>query len=191
MKKQLLVSVLLSVMTLPAMASNLYVLADAGQIKYEGDSSSETATGFTLGGGYKFNDSFAIEVAYRDLGDIEGHETEVDGETSIEEDYYYDFTALQISLVAGFPVGESVNIYGRLGYADIDVETSFSVIQTTDGDTLSHSGSGTISSNEVLFGVGVSYALSESFALRTEYGQYGKFEGIETSSITFGLTYGF
>lgn len=192
MKKQLMIAAILSTMTLPALASNLYVVADVGQVKYEVDSASETKTGFTLGGGYKFNDTFAIEVAYRDLGEIKEHEYEdLGGGDYYEENFKNEFSALQVSLVAGFPVSEAVDLYGRLGYADIDLDYSFSDVEVIDGSESTFTGSGTMSRSEVLFGVGASYSLSDTFTLRAEYGQYGKFEEIEISSLTLGLTYGF
>lgn len=192
MKKQLLAAAVLSTMTLPALASNLYVVADIGQVKYEVDSYDETKTGFTLGGGYKFNDTFAVEVAYRNLGEIKEREYEdLGGGDYYEENFKNEFSALQVSLVAGFPVSEAVNLYGRLGYADIDLDYSFSDVEVIDGSESTFSGSGTLSKSKVLFGIGASYSVSDAFSLRAEYGQYGKFEDIKISSFTLGLTYGF
>ena len=157
MKKQLLAATVLSAMTLPALASNLYVVADLGQVKYEVDSFSESDTGFTLGGGYKFNDTFAVEVAYRNLGEINESEYEDLGDGDYYEgSFSNEFSALQVSLVAGFPVSETVNLYGRLGYADIDLDFSFSEIEVIGDSESTFSGSGTLSRNKVLFGVGAS-----------------------------------
>lgn len=192
MKKQLLAVAVLSTMTLPALASNLYLVADIGQVKYEADGFSESDTGFTLGGGYQFNDTFAVEVAYRNLGEIKYSEYEDLGDGDYYEGNFSDeVSALQVSLVAGFPVGESVNLYGRLGYADIDVDNSWSEIEVSGDSEFTSTGSITVSKNKVLFGVGASYSLSEVFALRAEYGQYGKFNETKISSLTLGLTYGF
>lgn len=193
MKKQLLITAAFALMSAPAMASDFYILADAGQIKYEADSQSESDTGFSLGGGYKFSDMFAVEFAYRDLGEIkERYYEDLGGGDSYEENFKNELSAVQVSLLGSLSLGQSTSIYGRLGYADIDLDYSFSDVEVEDGEvTSSSSGSGTLSKNKVLLGVGFAYSLSEAFALRAEYGQYGKFEEIKISSLTVGLTYQF
>ena len=75
MKKQFLVACILGAFTLPAMADNFYIFGDIGQGKMEVDGGndsklSKTDTTFAVGAGYDFNKFVAIELAYRDLGEV-------------------------------------------------------------------------------------------------------------------------
>jgi opacity protein-like surface antigen len=70
MKKQIFAAFVLSVFALPVLADSFYISGDVGQAKWSFDSSSDTDTGFGFAGGYKFNDTFAVELGYRDLGGL-------------------------------------------------------------------------------------------------------------------------
>jgi opacity protein-like surface antigen len=88
-------------------------------------------------------------------------------------------------------LGESASVYGRAGFADIDFDASYEAELVIDGDVERESGSGSISENKTVFGLGFSYSFSPAIALRAEYSQYDKWEGIELSTTTVGLTYQF
>lgn len=192
MKKLLLVaSTLLATVALPAAASNFYVIADAGQSKLSVDSESITDTAFSIGGGYKLNQTFAIEVAYRDLGEFEASYQENFGSDYVNAKVNLAFSALQASVVASFPVGTSGSVFGRLGIADLEIDASYSYSEFFDGSYSYESNSGSQSKNKAVFGVGYRHALNDKWFLHAEYNQYAKWEDFKTSSLTAGFSYQF
>jgi opacity protein-like surface antigen len=193
MKKQFLMLSLLAVVSVPALASNFYAVGSIGQSKYDAGSDDQSDTAFSFGAGYKFNNTFALEVGYNDMGEISDSISEnLGGGDYYEETYSFGASAVQASLVVSLPLGESASIYGRAGFADIDFDASYEAIQVVDGDVVyEEAGSGTVSENKTVFGLGFSYSFSPAVALRAEYSQYDKWEGIELSTISAGLTYQF
>lgn len=192
MKKQLVVLSLFAVASMPAAASGFYLLAEAGQSKFTIESESDTENVIAIGGGYKFNETFALEVAYRDLGEFkDGYREDYDNGDYEQFDFAVSFSAVQASLVANFPVGESASIYGRLGMADLEVEVTATDRGVWDGEAYSESGTVTLSDNKAVYGAGFKYTFNPSFAGRLEYSQYAELEGIKTSTITAGLVYQF
>lgn len=172
------------------------MLGDIGkskwEIEFDGATYSTKENSFSIGGGYKFNNTLALEVTYRDLGS----ENYRDGDY-LDADFYYEesgkdsFDALNISVVATLPVGEAAGIYGRLGIGKVKYKVSYDYEEVWNGDYYSESGSESDSKNRVLAGIGFQYAINTSFALRAEYSQYQKWEDLTLSSTTIGLTYQF
>lgn len=189
MKTKLFGTALLStvVLSLPVAASDFYVLADAAQNKFSVGGESIKETGFIVGGGYKFNETFALELAYRDLGSTSEHRSMVMADEVIRLGIDMEFTATQASLVAEHPLSEKLNIFGRVGIADLKVKATGNI---SDGvDNVSESGS--VSKNKAVYGVGLGYVTSPSFTLRAEYSQYAKWEGLKVSALSLGFTYQF
>ena len=191
MKKQVIAVAVLTCASMPSLASNFYLLADAGQSEYEVDVEGTTASKnenvISIGGGYNFNDNFAVELTYRDFGEMtEEYRDNFDGYSYVEK-YTTSANAMQLSLVGSFPLGEAAKLYGRVGMADLEIEADY--YENFDGDTYSESGSR--SKNKAVFGFGLSYSFTPSFALRGEYSQYAEWDIITISTATIGLTYQF
>lgn len=187
MKKSLLVTALLSSLALPAAAQNLYVFADVERNKIEADagrfSISNSENGFGLGVGYAFNNTFAIEVAYRDLMNISDRESFEDYEYSSD----LDITAFQLSVLGNYALNEQVAVFGRLGVARIEFDIE--EYENDWGDTYTDSSSE--SKTRALIGVGASYAFNENLGARVEYNRFADIEDITLSSLSIGLTYSF
>jgi OOP family OmpA-OmpF porin len=194
MKKQLLLAGLLSAFTLPALADNFYVFGDVGQGKMEIDATndftlSKSSTTFSIGAGYDFNKFVAVEVAYRDLGDIKDKGVYFDG----VDDYTYrsklSATALQASVLGKLPISDDFNLFGRVGLASIDADyrgtASYADGNNPAPDTSSES------KTRALIGVGASYSITPQIALRAEYNQYAKWDDTKLSAVTVGATYSF
>lgn len=196
MKKQVIAAAVLAGVSMPSLASDFYVLVDAGKSKFEIDVGSSSGSlkenVISIGGGYKFNDNFAIELTYRDLGEI--------GEESIDYSDDYDFytekgtvsaSALQLSVLGAISLGEAAKLYGRVGFADLELESKYEYNVIANGQSFSGSESDSASKNKAIFGAGLSYSFSPSFAVRAEYSQYGEWEDLTISTTTIGLTYQF
>jgi OOP family OmpA-OmpF porin len=127
MKKQILLACVLGAFTLPAMADNFYIFGDVGQSKFELDGSndsklSKTDTAFSIGAGYDFNKFLAVELAYRDLGEVADRGSDFNGVDTYNFVDKIGITALQASVVGKLPVSDVFNLYGRLGLASLDSE---------------------------------------------------------------------
>lgn len=192
MKKQLLALSVLSLVAVPAFASNFYLAVDAGSTKIAVDSESESDTTFSVGVGYQFNQYFAAELTYRDLGEVTAKVREEMGAGDFyEEKATLGFTALQAAVVASYPLGETSAVYGKLGMADIELDADYSYYEVVDGEVYEESASGSESKNKALFGIGYRHSFTPSFALRVEYTQYDDIEDLEVSTATIGLSYNF
>jgi OmpA-OmpF porin, OOP family len=194
MKKQIIAAALMAV-SVPAFASNFYLLADVGQSEIEIDVDGATASKddnvLSIGGGYNFNNNFAVELAYRDLGEISDGYKESAGGDYIEENFTVATTVLQVSLVGSVALGEAAKLYGRIGMADLEVEAGYDYRESIDGEMYSESETESESKNKAVFGAGLSYSFTPTFALRAEYSQYAEWEDITFSTTTIGLVYQF
>jgi OmpA-OmpF porin, OOP family len=175
MKKQLVALGLFSLMSLPVIASDFYVVGDIGSVKWSGGGDSESKTTYLIGGGYKFNEIMSVELSYRDMGKV----SESDG----SDKFSLAFTAIQLSAVASYAINDTTALYGRLGMAQITADASVRVG--------GFSGSDTDSKNKALFGLGARFAISENAGVRLEYSQYGKYEDLKLSPATIGFDYHF
>lgn len=196
MKKHVLVSTLLAVMAAPSFASDFYLVAEVGQSKLDVDaddySYKKSETAFALGGGYKFNDVLALELAYRDLGKFDqGSDVDFGGGETISTDSYTKVHVFQASLVAQLPVNESAAFYGRLGVGSLKAKSDYELTIVSGGETSSESGSVSDSATKAVLGVGFKYAVSQSAALRVEYNQYSEWDDATLSSTVLGFTYQF
>lgn len=196
MNRQLFAAALLASAAVPSSASNFYLLADAGQSKYSIDLSdvivSRTETALGLGVGYSVNNTFAVELAYRDLGEFKGR-----GKSYYGSDIYAvqtntsEISSLQLSVIGSLPLSEKVAVYGRLGVADLEVKRTEKIVTVVDAERFQDSESSSLSKNRALVGVGLNYALGFAFALRAEYSQYAEWDDLSISTTTIGLTYKF
>lgn len=192
MNKQLFALSVLALSATPALASNFYVTADVGRAKFAVDQVNESDTSFSVGAGYKFNQYFSAEIAYRDLGEVSGTATEFgSGDDFAETTTTVEFTAFQASLVASYPLGETSTVYGRLGFADIELEASSKYTAWINGSYTHGSQSASNSESKALVGLGYSHSFTPSIALRVEYTQYGDIEDLEVSTATIGFSYNF
>jgi len=194
MKKQLLLACALSAFTLPAMAEGFYVFGDVGQGKMELDSSndsklSKTDTSFSVGAGYDYNKFLAIELAYRDLGEVADRGSDFNGVDNYNFVDKIGITALQASVVGKLPISDVFNVYGRLGLASLDADYE-SREYYADGNNPSPYSDST-SKTKAVFGLGASFDVTSQLALRAEYSQYAKWDDLKLSSLTVGAVYKF
>ncbi len=184
MRKHALVLGLLAAVSLPATADGLYVFGDIGQSKFSGDV-SETDSAAALGLGYSLNSTFGFELAYHDLGGLDFSDSVYEPNVGyIALDGSIDVTAYSLSAIAKLPLSEKFDIYGRLGYAHISIDSSGT--GTVKGVSVPVNASD--SENKATFGVGAAYKVNEKFALRADYVKFGD---MDLSSFTLGGTYAF
>lgn len=187
MKKQIIAAVLFSSFSLPSFASGVYIFGDFERNKAEADagnfSISKTENGYGLGLGYNINNTFTLEFAYRDLMSFSERENYED----VEYRQDTDVTALQLSVLANYPLNEKLKIYSRLGVGWLDIESDYSENVWGESDSESSSESET----KAMFGIGTRYAFTETLAVRFEYSRFADIEETTLSSLSVGLSYNF
>ncbi|HWV14906.1 MAG TPA: porin family protein [Cellvibrio sp.] len=195
MKKHLLLASLISMLAVPASAEGFYILGDLGQTKLEADLGDhvyfhDTDTSIGIGGGFGFNQYVALEVAYHDLGSTSSG--------NINDDFYSksDLTAFQVSVLGKLPISDVVDVYGRLGVGKLKRKTTYTetygyYIPNLGYTTFTDSGSESDSDNKAFFGIGASYNITESFALRTEYNKFDRWNDAVVSRLSVGASYSF
>jgi OOP family OmpA-OmpF porin len=152
MKKWLVAVVGAAALALSAAASaqqlsGFYVGAEFGQA----DFGSDDDTAVKLLGGFQINRNFAAEVGYSMLYDKGGSEV----------------TALEVVGVGMFPVANQLSIYGKLGFANVDVETP----------------GGSDDKTELTWGLGVQYDVSTRLGVRAGWQRYETDEEVDLLSV--------
>jgi len=130
-----------------------YVGADVGNA----DFGSEDDTAIRVLGGYQINRNFAAELGYSQLLDKGGVEV----------------SAFELVGIGLFPLGNRFSIFGKLGFANVDVETPGTSQDRT----------------ELTYGVGVQYDLTPRFGLRGQWQRYDTDTEVDVLSV--GVTYRF
>ncbi len=168
----------------PVFAEGFYVAADAGRDRWSADSIDKTLTAstFSVAWGYVFDlpfkDSLALELSYRDLGDI--YETDP---RNAENSLATDLTAAQLSVIASHPLSGVLSLYGRLGYAEVQIESKRRTFFSED--------SSSSSKDKVFAGVGGRYVVNQNIGLHLEYQRYQKLGDVTISLLLLGADYQF
>ena len=121
-----------------------YIGGDVGKSsqRVDGNSQKRSSDSYSIFGGYKFNENFAAEIAYTDLGKVD-----FGGVTAKNKVYSLDG-------IARAPLGKGFGVYGKVGVAY--AERDFS------------NGLGDKDKTGLKLGVGVDYALTKNVSLRAE-----------------------
>ena len=169
MNKKALIAVLgvsAAALALPAAAQNMsavYIGGGLGQSKFKGACDGVSGTGvtcddkdtsFKIFGGYQLNRNFAAELGYTDLG--KAKVTDPFGSTELSA------TAWELSAVGMFPVMEALSIYGRLGG------------YWGEGKLSGSGASGSKTTTNLTYGLGVQYDFMKNFGVRGEWQRYSK-----------------
>jgi OOP family OmpA-OmpF porin len=130
-----------------------YIGAEVGQA----DFGSEEDTAFKIIGGYQFHRNIAAEAGYGLLFDKGGAEV----------------TALEVVAVGIFPVMDRLSVIGKLGFANVDVETS----------------AGSDDKTELTYGLGAQYDFTRNLGARAQWQRYDTDQEVDLLSI--GIIYRF
>lgn len=129
-----------------------YMTGNIGKTDIDVDGFDD-ATTFSFGGGYQFNENFALEGRYIDFGDAED---DVDPVWTLEADGF-DFSA-----VALIPANEVFTLYGRIGVLSWD----FSASEAGFGEFYSESG------EDLSVGIGFAFSQGDQLSLTLEYQEF-------------------
>lgn len=154
-------------------------IIDPGAVITSGTSEKDdTDTGVKLFLGYSFNEYFALEASYIDLGEastsvtgsgLDSFATPFTG--TIEGEFEVDGFAL--SAVGSYPFTDAFSIFGKAGV--FKYETDFKASLSTSLG-LSVSVSDDESGTEITYGVGLNYRFNDNFSLRAEWERFPELE---------------
>ncbi len=143
-----------------------------------------------LGLGYRYNDYFALELGYADLGEVD---VNAEGVTPDENDFAEIVRVTHPETADGWtyagtvslpiPKTENWYIHGRIGIFDWKSE-----YETHKNDQ--YYSTDTYEDKTIFYGIGVSYRKYESWGARLEYEKY-KLDQENVYLLTLGLTYDF
>jgi OOP family OmpA-OmpF porin len=136
----------------------------------------DSATTYTLRGGYRFSPNFAVEAAYYDLGeyDFSGSigSVSVAGTAKAK--------AFAINAVGILPVSEAFDLYGRVGYGTAELKANASALGFVANDKDNQSGA--------FYGVGARWNVSKSWGV---FAEWMKADKIEVDSYLVGIDFRF
>lgn len=124
-------------------------------------SADDTDTGWKLYVGNQFSPSAAVEFGYVDFG-----EAKISGTDSFfgSASATVEASGFNVALVGFLPVGNTVNLLGKVGLFLWDVDAS---VSTSIG-----SGSASESGTDLMFGFGASFDIGKTAAVRIEWERF-------------------
>lgn len=136
----------------------------------------DSPIGYQFFAGWEFVPRYlALEFSYIDFGaaesDYSEEETVSGNAVRYEESVNVTTTAIGISLKGMLPLGESLSVFGKLGYATWEAEGKLKYDEYFDGD-LDNSYSATtddIDGNDFFYSIGAEYHHSKNLSLYAEY----------------------
>lgn len=201
----LLSAVALSPLAAHAADSNWYGVISIGQSTFDVDKSDfndvvndtafattvdsnldDTDTGYKVQAGYKFNENFAVEGGYVDLGRM-NYDTgitstsprafTINGDAGAELQAY----GFNVEAVGILPLSYGISLFGKAGAIIAHTESDASVTATisngVDTESVDEDGHKTETSLKPTVGVGFSVDLNETLSARLEY---ERFFGLKT-----------
>jgi OOP family OmpA-OmpF porin len=155
-------------------------------------SADDSDTGWRVFGGYGFNDYFAVEGFYTDLGSFdstfsgtvedggEGGPLALDGSVSFEAQGFGIFGVLMYPLGAGF------SVLGKAGGIHWDADVPIAVVVDGSGASGSVGDDGT----DFAWGGGLKYQITEQLAVDVQYESFDVFD-TDVELISGNLSWGF
>ena len=122
-----------------------------------------SATGAAVFGGYRFNENFAVELGYRNLGsnDVLGVDLKAN--------------STQLSMLGTLPMSKEWGVYGRLGINTLHAKATAAGVTASDRQT------------KALIGAGLRYEVSPTVGLRLEVQK----PYADTNTVAFGAEFRF
>jgi len=127
-------------------------------------------TGFKIFGGKRFNQNFAVELGWVDLGEVAA--TGPGGTARVETD------GIQVAAVGILPVNPRFHVFGKVGLYLWDVSASAPGLSLSDDGT------------DIMFGLGAAWDLVDRLDLRAEWERFDV-DGDNVDMFSVGALYKF
>ena len=145
--------------------------------------------GYKLFGGYGFNENWALEAGYFNLGEF-GYLATTAPAGSLRGTA--EFQGLNLDLVGKMPIGENFSLFGRIGAIYAEAKDHF---VTTGAVNLITDPNPSKRAASYKFGAGVQYDFSEALAMRLEAERYHVDDAVgnkgDIDLYSLGLVYSF
>lgn len=177
----------------------IFAIEDVGGVVLAGESSlDDSDTTWSIFGGYKVNQYFAVEAGYLDLGAVE-YRAKANvlfpgfGTTTLNSGIDVEVTGFTVAAIGSLPLGEMFDIHARLGLLFSETEVTVSISDRFGRFSDSDSASDT----DVFYGAGVTWHMGDSWALNLDYllykdvGNEDETGETDMDSVTLGLAYNF
>ena len=140
----------------------------------------DSDTGIKIFGGYSFNNNFAIELSYFDLGEVSGSFNDpFFGNISFD----VGISGFNASAVGRLPVSDTFSLFGKLGFASYDLDGRATVAGFG-------SGSDSTSETDLSYGVGAALSFGGQWEARVEY-EAIDVDGGDADMLSVGAMYRF
>ncbi len=152
----------------------------------------ETDIGWKIYGGYQFNQYFAVEGGYTDLGEATFNSTITSGGSGTGNGEWKAYS-IDLSALGILPIGNQAALFGRAGLSMWDLDFEFTA--TGPGGTASESDSE--SGASPLLGLGGMISVTPNLTVRAEFERHFKVGDEDTTGesdidlISVGLQYRF
>lgn len=148
----------------------------------------DRSTGFKMLGGYRFNENFALEGGYFDLGKF-GYTATTQPAGSLVGSI--KLRGVNLDLVGTLPITDRFSVFGRVGAAYAEAQDTFDVTGPVRVPNRNPSKQDT----NVKYGLGLQYALTPALALRGEVERYRVDDALDNKGsidlVSLGLIYRF
>jgi OOP family OmpA-OmpF porin len=153
---------------------NLIAIFESGGLEVLDVASTidDSDTAFGLVGGNQFNDHFAVEFGYVDIGslDYRASTTISDGVEQVDADVRLETTAdgPVVSVLGILPIGERFSVFGRVGLSLMSAEGTARI----EAEGVSDRASQSSQKIDPVFGAGAELSLGKYFAIRLAWDRY-------------------
>jgi OOP family OmpA-OmpF porin len=161
-----------------ANAEGFSVGASIGSSKLEFSESGEdfnfdgSDVGWKVFGKYMFNDNWGLEVGYVDFGRPD--------DTIFGVDIAVDLYGIDAFLIGSFPASESVDLFGKAGYVDVEAEISTpGVASESENET------------DLAVGIGAKFHTSDKFSILGEWEWFDVAGSDAAWMLSLGIEVGF
>lgn len=128
----------------------------------------KTDTGYKAQVGYQFNENFALEGGYIDLGSAAYKAHISAGAGSATTTFEWETKGWNLDALVTLPVTSGVSLFGKLGLIRAETKLKFSA-SGTGGSASDHE---SVTKTAPLLGVGVAYNFWQNFSVRGEYDHF-------------------
>lgn len=146
-------------------SSGVYLGAGVGEATNESGEFKGSDTAFKVFGGYSLNRYLAVELAYVDAGTQKDRVGDIQVAT--------ESSGVIASVLGSLPLTDFFSLYGKVGYAFYDVDTTLRLGALQDAESESD--------EDLVYGAGLELAVWRGLKLRAEY------EVIDVNDGDFGI----
>ena len=179
--KNVTLTILLASLSVPALADNKisaeFLIGNAdqkGSIKNVGSTSGDDLS-FGVRGSYSLNENISLEAAYHNFGQTDDSYVDEFGDTINDK---ISSTSINFGVKGIIPLESGFSLFGRIGLSLWDVE-----FEETDSAFPGEKFKADDDGDDIYYGVGVQYSISDQLKIGAEYSVIDMGAEIESISV--------